>query len=92
MSRGVLQDTFPSLKGYLQRKATKFAVTNLEIQKIEGRHDRNVQDIKKYDATVTGFLHKQHCGATVLASPQYASDTFGVLSLTWITKRHKLSE
>ena len=38
------------------------------------------------------FASSTQCGAIVLASPQYASDNFGVLSLTWITKRHKLSE
>ena len=32
------------------------------------------------------------CGAILSASQQYALDTFGVLSLMWITKRHKLSE
>ena len=38
-------------------------------------------------------LHpSQYCGAILSASPQYALDTFGVLSLTWIMKRHKLSE
>ena len=39
-----------------------------------------------------GYFHEVDCGAIVLASPQYLSDTFGVLSLVWVTKRHKLSE
>ena len=39
-----------------------------------------------------GFLLLNQCGAIVSASPQYSLDTFRVLSLTWIMKRHKLSE